>query len=220
MLICIKLCTHIGQIDGEVTEIPYSDIGNKTVKKDNWSWFGLVEYSLHSVDLCFEIGISSSESHICKAVLAHQLQYTCISNMADRGLTGYIEVYAYSTPKARKRDEYGNCFWCITLIKTNSKSSLHLGRQFEKEKPDHLAFARHSNHNLWEIGSEQRTLAATRFASVQHYSRWKYTENTRNEVGQWFWQEPKLSAYFFKMVLREIDILNMPALGTNKRLGY
>jgi hypothetical protein len=20
--------------------IPYSDIGNKTVKKDNWSWFG------------------------------------------------------------------------------------------------------------------------------------------------------------------------------------
>jgi hypothetical protein len=22
MLICIKLCTHIGQIDGEVTEIP------------------------------------------------------------------------------------------------------------------------------------------------------------------------------------------------------
>jgi hypothetical protein len=30
---------------------------------------GLVEYSLRSVDLCFEIGTSSSESDICKAVL-------------------------------------------------------------------------------------------------------------------------------------------------------
>jgi hypothetical protein len=29
----------------------------------------LVEYSLRSVDLCFEIGTSSSESDICKAVL-------------------------------------------------------------------------------------------------------------------------------------------------------
>jgi hypothetical protein len=39
--------------------------------------------------------------------------------MADRGLTGYIEVYAYSTPKARKRDDFlTTSFISPKLIKT------------------------------------------------------------------------------------------------------
>jgi hypothetical protein len=41
----------------------------------------LVEYSLRSVDLCFEIGTSSSESDICKAVLM-EMQQGCFNGNA------------------------------------------------------------------------------------------------------------------------------------------
>jgi hypothetical protein len=55
----------------------------------------VVEYSLRSVDLCFDIGASSIESNICKAVLM-EMHLTGTSDLGPNGRLSDIPSPLYA----------------------------------------------------------------------------------------------------------------------------